>query len=555
MSPSTKRFADFFDPELSLIRVPFDGPGYHSKVPAGTMVHDLRSSFAYALDLVCQGDSRSDATAVTILERLLPLQDRDPVNSTYGLWSWLYEEPLSQMAPPDWNWADFCGFRIAQILYRARVRLPAPTVAACREALWHAVGSIYRRNMGPHYTNISIMGGLVCAMAGELLDEPRMLSYGIRRLDQAVEHCRAQGGFNEYNSPTYTWVVLKDCEQALGCLQDPQARTGAETLHRLAWEVVARHFHPSTGQWAGPHSRAYSTFLQLEVAEALEKHTGVAIRRPDGPARKEFQFQSEIGGPGCPPEWCERFRSLPESPYQFEDTFIKGRNFSTVGTTWMHEEACLGSVNQDHFWDQRRVLLGYWNGAGGKPVALRLRFLRDGKEFCSAYVRNRQDGASVLSAVHLLLGRGDWHPVWGGSEQDIFAAEDLRLRYELRGENVEGKELPGGAFRLFSGEWGATISPAVPLTEGMPVRWMLSWGEGWVGVDAVLHSGPAHEFAFRTLGPLALAAGLRLRKSSEQPEDPAIVRSVHEGGRIQFSFAGLEVTVPSRATPIPEPDK
>lgn len=547
-----KRFVDFFDPELSLIRVAFDGPGYHSKVPPGTLVHDIRSSFAYALDLLCQMDLGADARAFAVLARLLPLQDQDPVSATYGLWSWLYEEPLSQMDPPDWNWADFCGFRIAQILYFAGDRLPVEIRRACEEALHHAAGSVYRRNMGPHYTNISIMGGLVTAMAGELLHEPRMRDYGVLRLKQAVDHHRQQGGFNEYNSPTYTWVVLKDCEQGLGCLRDPEAREYAASLHRSAWEVLAAHFHPATGQWAGPHSRAYSAFLQPEIAEALEARTGVPIKRLPGIARKEFQFQSNIEGPGCPADLIARFRGLPGPEFQFAETFIKGSAHSTVGTTWMQEEACLGSVNADHFWDQRRVVLGYWSGEDGEPVALRLRFLRDGREFCSAFVRNHQDGPRVLSAVHLLLGRGDWHPVWGGSEKDVFTAGDFRLRYELRGSTVRAETLDDG-FLLSAGGWGAFLSPAPGLFDGVPVEWTVGKGDGWVAVDAVGYAGASRDFAFRDLGPVLLGGGLEVKKLGEGSCSPITVNHQADTRNVEFLYAALTVSVPDHATPFENP--
>jgi hypothetical protein len=39
--------------------------------------------------------------------------------NVYGIWPWLAEESLAEMAPPDWNWADFCGMRLALVLYIA----------------------------------------------------------------------------------------------------------------------------------------------------------------------------------------------------------------------------------------------------------------------------------------------------------------------------------------------------------------------------------------------------------------------------------------------------
>ena len=59
------------------------------------------------------------------------------------------------------------------------------------------------------------MGAGVTLAAGELLDEPRFADYGRRRLRNIVEHIEHHGGFNEYNSPTYTIVTLAECERML----------------------------------------------------------------------------------------------------------------------------------------------------------------------------------------------------------------------------------------------------------------------------------------------------------------------------------------------------
>jgi hypothetical protein len=121
------------------------------------------------------------------------------------------------------------------------------------------------------------MGGIVTTLAGEILGEERMLAYGRRRLAEVVAEHRRAGGFQEYNSPTYTRVVLWDCEQALRCIRDPEALGSVDYLFRNAWKTVADHFHPVTGQWAGPHSRDYTLFMTRELARYLAFKTGVAI--------------------------------------------------------------------------------------------------------------------------------------------------------------------------------------------------------------------------------------------------------------------------------------
>jgi hypothetical protein len=549
-----KHYADFFDADARMVADCFINPGYHSKVPTGTQVHDIRASFTYALELLEENAEASDRLAFKILNKVLPLQDTDPVSKTYGLWSWHYEEPLAQMDPPDWNWADFCGCRVGQALIAGGSRMPVALREQARAALCHAAGSIYRRNMGPHYTNISIMGGIVTALAGEVLGEPRMLAYGARRLRQAVEHFRAQGGFNEYNSPTYTRVVLYDCADALACLRDERARESAGFLFECAWEIVANHFHPATGQWCGPHSRDYGLFLLPEVTAYLSTKTGVQMEPHPLAQCKSFETarHADPAHSPCPQRLRGRFMRLPQPEVEFTETYERCRAGvdDIAGTVWMNEEACLGSVNHEFMWDQRRVLLGYWNGAEGSAVALRLRFMRDGREFASAYVRNHQRGPRVLSALHLMTGRGTFHPEWGTAPDDVFDAEDFRMRYELTGLGVDARENGDGSFTLFSGAWGAVVRPAACRFGDAPVRWEITRGEAWVAIDGVCHAGERREFPFREFGPVALGAVVELaRNKTAVASAPVQVRP--DGALRHFSHEGLSVSVPDRAVPFP----
>ena len=178
------------------------------------------------------------------MRKVIGLQDTDPESKTYGIWSWLLEEPLSEMAPPDWNWADFCGAPIAQMLVDHLSVLDEELEGLMRESLHHAARSIVRRDVGPGYTNIAIMGAGVTAAAGEVLGEPDLLDYGRDRLRRIVEHHRYHGGFNEYNSPTYTTVALYECERVLHLVKDVESRTYAEELWHACWADIAEHYHP-----------------------------------------------------------------------------------------------------------------------------------------------------------------------------------------------------------------------------------------------------------------------------------------------------------------------
>jgi hypothetical protein len=165
---------------------------------------------------------------------VLRLQDTDPASETCGVWPWVLEEPLAEMESPDFNWADFCGAQLVQMLVQHCPQLPANLQGQMRDSLRLAANAIRRRDVGPGYTNIAIIGGSVCAASGELLKDEDLLLYGRARLQKVVEHTQQQGNFNEYNSPPYACVVLGECERTLQIVRDQETRAAAEALRRMS---------------------------------------------------------------------------------------------------------------------------------------------------------------------------------------------------------------------------------------------------------------------------------------------------------------------------------
>ncbi len=301
-----------YHPGMHMLGQTWNGPGYHTRIPNGTWAHPTRESLDYALALLDSGQPADVARAAEIVGAVLALQDTDPTSRTYGIWPWLAEEPLPEMAPPDWNWADFCGARLAQILADYAALLPDALRAATQTALGHAAWSIFRRNVQPSYTNIAIMGAGVAAAAGELLGEARLLQYGRTRLQRFVEHTNLHGGLNEYNSPTYTLVAIHECERILHLVRDEQVRALADMIRALAWETIAEHFHLPTAQWAGPHSRTYGDWLGGAAAAYLGAQTGVAIEpHPNAPGKGHGEFNLVPSLP-CPARYREAFHAIPQ---------------------------------------------------------------------------------------------------------------------------------------------------------------------------------------------------------------------------------------------------
>lgn len=550
LTPKLTALDERYDPQQQMLWGPVSEAGYHTRLVAGSPAHPVRESLQYAAALLAIGDGARVKRAVAIVNRVVSLQDADPTSRTFGVWPWYLEEPLEQMAPPDWNWADFCGAQIGSILIQHPDRLAEPVRESMRGALANAAWSIFRRNMGPGYTNIAIMGAGVTAAAGEVLDEPRLLEYGRRRLQRCVEHARWHGGFNEYNSPTYTMVALTECDRILNVVRDPATREAATTLRRLAWQTIAESFHPGTGQWAGPHSRAYSDRVVRRFTRLVTEQTGVPVEPHPTAADTPGGTDEGVDYSPCPEELKARFAALPRDPVQIRRRYIRGATDeqSTWGTTWLSADACLGTVNYENLWVQRRPVIAYWRTASDPAVVLRLRFLRDGKDFPSAAVRTAQSGAKALSVVTLLTDRGDYHDHLDRPKDGVFHAADFRVRYELEGRDVDLVPVQDRVFDLVAGERRGRIQIGPGKFDGKDIRIAVGRDDGRAWVDAIFYEGPPERFDFARLAETWLAASLHLQTAPHDPPAQLHV-STPRPRWIEASWEDLQVHTPNRPHP------
>ena len=472
------RMESRYDAAAMMVTATIGGIGYHTALTPGTPVHPTRDSLRYAHELLLSESPEHRTRAHGIIRKVISLQDTNPDNRTYGIWSWYLEEPLGDMRPPDWNWADFLGAILATILARIPERVPEALAGEMKASLAHAAAAIVRRDVGPGYTNIAIMGGGVTAAAGELLGDASLSNYGRERLGKSVEHAGHHGSFNEFNSPTYTFVALAELERTLAIVRDPIAREHAEALRRFAWGSIAAYYHPATAQFAGPQSRAYSDWLPASTVAKLVRGTGLPLpyRAGDGSLAAP---EADAGEPSlfpslpCPDDIRPRFEALPETPHELRQTFVREKDASRsiTGATWFDEEACLGSMNRGYFWTQRRVLLGYWHTEEDAAVCLRLRFLHDGRDFASATVENAQAGPAVLTRFGTRPDGGDWHGHLDRPEDGVFHAGSFRARYQLQGVGVAAHQLNDTTFALRAGSREAIVHGLPGVFFGHDVRW------------------------------------------------------------------------------------
>jgi hypothetical protein len=535
-----------FDAKPGLLGTELKSPNYHTCVPDGEWVHPVLPNFDYAVLLLRSQEPWAIERASSILSLLLELQETDPCHPAYGIWPWLWEEPIEKMSPPDWNWADFCGARLAMILQESASVLPNALRKQIEQALRAAAQSIFRRNVQPDYTNIAIMGAVVCAASGEILEENWLLEYGRRRLAACVAHAEYHGGFNEFNSPTYTAVVVQECERLFQLVRDAESRRYGEWLWRHAWRIIADHFHLSTGQWAGPHGRAYSDLLSDTTRAFLAERTGAKLEYEKLEAFTGFSI---VKPRSCPDELREAFGSPGACAVEKIHQFLRKEDerLSRYGKTWMSREVCLGSFNRGDFWTQCRPVLGYWVTEDGAPVVIRLRLIKDGRDFSSGLVRSQQQEAKVLSAVTFATDRGAWHPRLDRPSDGVFPIRDMRVRYEIQGPGVSSKPHDQQKFEVSCGKWTAWIHPAHCTFEGREVLWELNLLNGGYAVDLVLYRGKERAFSAAALTDIRIGVGMELLRSDELPSpQPPVWSDGDDNASCRLDWGELSLLTPTQ---------
>ncbi|AIQ55773.1 hypothetical protein PBOR_01410 [Paenibacillus borealis] len=530
-----------YDPGISMLRSPFSSPGYHTTLKQAEFVHSTRDSLSYALGLLDTGLARYEQRAFDIIRQVISLQDTDRSHDTFGIWSWFYEEPLQQMAPPDWNWADFCGSRLVQAIARHGHRFPDGLREAMIHSIDYACEAIIKRNVGPDYTNIAIIGAFVTRIAGEQLGREDYAVYGLERLRKLHAHTMKHGAFQEYNSPVYTYIAILELSKLQAETTDSVVKELTGELLDLTWKTVAGYYHPATAQWSGPHSRCYGSLLNDQSKAFLQLATGGAVRFFPW---EELPYEEEWykSGIHCPPAYLEGF-TVPEKKEIRQLLQGDGQDGSGKwAVTYLTPAVSIGSFTHSDLWNQRRPLLIYADNHG-QPAYIRLRCLHDGYDYCSARFKSLQEAGHLLFGVDFITDGGDTHPNLdrtGG----IIEAADLRLRLEVggclngitAGPTDEGASIVVGGtefilttwFAAFSGHGGAVRSWA----------WEIDRAEDIINIDMILYTGPRKSIDFTSLQQAALVFSLEVQPEEEEGVHAEPVLEMTDDGGLRVNGSG-----------------
>ncbi|RYC70116.1 hypothetical protein [Spirosoma sordidisoli] len=533
-----------YDPVEKMVLMTLNGYNYHTDATSGRF-HRIGTSFNYALDLLDSGDKQYEQRAFDIIERCISLQDTVSTSKTYGIWGYFLEEPLAtKKSPPDFNMADFFSVTLLDVWMGHQAKIPERLKPVIRRSLILAAQSIQKRNITMSYTNIAIMGTYVTYMVSHLFDVPAMKTYSVDRLKRFYNYTQEKGGFTEYNSPTYTITAIDELSRMKDHIIEPSAKQMIDKLYYTGWEIIAKHYHAPSGQWAGPHSRAYYSLLQNSFYDLINRASKGAIQLKANPAFTYSRLKHVI-----PTDLYSYFRS-GTNPKTQNDVFELVEP-KIEGTAYMTRQYALASANRSSMWNQRRPFIAYW-GTVDQPKYLQVRFLHDKYDFSSASFYSQQKDNKVLAAINLNLGGGDKHISIDRMTTGKFKAADLRIRLEFGKQKAE--VLPVKNDQAISATVdGVKLNVQLfkAVFDGYEGRWEKGSDASGAWWDYVIYSGAEKEFDLNAIREAIWGFTFSMGTASDTLPNgtPTVTEST---GTLKTSWQGLQLDVPTSVLPLPK---
>ena len=520
-----------FDPEVHMIGRPWRSPGYHTALEDGRFVHLTRETVYYALALLERDSSTDQATAEGAIDAVLALQDTDPVRASFGSWPWTAEEPIDAMPLVDMNWADFIGVGLSLLLLKHRGKVSGGLASRVESALFYALQADFRRNMRPSYTNIAVMGASLCLVGGRALENEFFRQYGRRRLERFAEYTDEQRGFNEYNSPTYSVVAALELERILRFSDDDAASAVAERILTNIWRMIVAHLHPQTGEWGGPHARAYTERLmpsaRFWLAERLPRDLGDAFRGEEVSDLRDGSildrapvFHDPVP---CPESVVSELRGrIASDGAGTTDRHVHIRFADSPpmeATVYRDNRLIFGTMSEECFWTQRHGIIGYLASEESEVGVLRVRGTKDGNDFASLGFRATQWGRVALVGAVSFSNLGDWHLMLDRPGDSTFSGRSLALEVQAP---AQWRALPDGRFAAEFDGARIVLVPG-PAESAHTVR---TWQASGNTLSLPLYHSGGRSLRLTSLVPMVAVFGLAV--VSNRSNDTDGVAGEHE---------------------------
>ena len=536
-------------------------PHYHSDIQKTTRMHAIKPSLVYAIALLDSRKAEFRNIAFDILRAVFSLQDQNPGSKTCGVWPYYLEEPLAtKRTPADRNWADFCAIPIIRLINDHNELLPDDLKEKARNALLLAAKAIRSRDVRPDYTNISLMGLYVCYMTADMYNNTDLMTYARQRLKAFYDCTLLNKGFIEYNSPNYFKLSLDEVLRLKNHVVNQKDHAMLDAIYNTGWSIIARHYHPPSAQWSGPHGRCYSPLLSSETNNWLyvssdgkiSPDTPTPFSKDKSPAlnhRIPAYLLPYFVNPVFPRMEIDTFihggQNIELNPlvsYQESDRGIKIVTKEIIGKSYLTKDFVLSSANQSCLWNQRRPLIAYW-GSEKKPVYMQIRFLHDLYDYASANIFCSQDSTNVLGAINFTTNGGDRHVTIDVIKDGTIRAKDLRLRFEFGGDisnlSFMAPDIQRQSIRGKSGKIHFKIDLPYVKFSDYQGSWSTGGDDKTKWIDFVIYTGPELAFNFEKIDEAVI--GFLLSVKADPIFDSPPVKAFMKDQYLNLSWKNLQI--------------
>ena len=369
--------------------------------------------------------------------------------------------------------------------------------------------------------------------------------YATKRLKIFYDYTMEKGGFSEYNSPTYSIVAIDELNRMQRHIVEPGAKKMIDELYAKCWDMIARHYHKKTAQWAGPHSRSYSSLIDTSFYGILKEASDNKIDLGYNPERADVKIKHHI------PESLLSYFLTPQYPRSEIDVFEKEEP-QIIGTAYLTDNYVISSVSRSSLWNQRRPLTAYW-GELNKAHYLQVRLLHDMFDFSTASIFTRQKENNILAVINFGTNGGDKHLSIDRIQDGKFKAKDLRLRFEFgncKEINTTLPVKPNEAFTINACESQTVIRLLENKFGNLKGYWEKGNDKENCWVDYVIYNGQEKDFDLTQIQQAVYAFALSFGNLT----DHVSVKNAHatiSNNILEASWDDLAVQAPVKPVKCP----
>ena len=302
----------FYDPEVHLVATTIDNGVFHT----------VWMSTEYAVALVESGSPAEIERAEAVINAVLDCQDMDARSPHYGNFKWEHED----LAVEDLNAVQFVLVRLIPLLLNHSSRLSKRIVGRTRDRICIGLDEIRRIDVSTTYSNIVAQDIANSLLGGQLLNRQEYVQRGAAKLRAWVKAIDQSGIPHEYNSPTYSFVLIEALHKIAAFSEHPRAVMLAKLIIARIGLSVALRLHPKTGRLAPPHCRAYYPSLVCQT-------------------KPEESTFSQLLAKGKIPGWLETLLNHRPTPMMVTETSDVGAG--TVISSYLDAEYSIGAASQE----------------------------------------------------------------------------------------------------------------------------------------------------------------------------------------------------------------